>query len=64
MKKSQTYVNKPVYLGLLIIELIKVLKFDFCCDYVNLKDCIKKHMIFIKTSQQMFKFDFILKIMN
>ena len=38
MKKNQTYVNKPVYFGLLIVELIKVLK--FCCHYVKLKDCI------------------------
>ena len=29
--------NKPVYLGLLILELSKILMYEFWYDYVNAK---------------------------
>ena len=56
--------NKPVYLGLSIQELSKIIMYEFWCDYVKPKygekeNCVlwiqtvslytKKRMIFIKT---------------
>ena len=29
--------NKPVYLGLLILEISKTLMYEFWCDYIKLK---------------------------
>ena len=37
MKKIEILMNKPVYLGLLILELSKILMYEFCYDYVKLK---------------------------
>ena len=37
MKKSQIYINKPVCLGLSIIELNKILMYEFCYYYVKPK---------------------------
>ena len=38
MKTTQIYMNKPVYLGLLILELSKILIYEFWYDYVKPKD--------------------------
>ena len=35
MKKMQIVMNKPVYLGLLILELSKILMYEFSYDYVK-----------------------------
>ena len=35
MKKKQILMNKPVYLGLSIPELSKILMYDFWCDYAK-----------------------------
>ena len=37
MRKTQALVNKPVYLGLLILERSKIVFFEFWYDYVKLK---------------------------
>ena len=37
MKKSQIYMNKPVYLGLSILELNKILMYEFWYDYLKPK---------------------------
>ena len=37
MKKAQILMNKPVYLGLLILELSKTLMYKFWYDYVKQK---------------------------
>ena len=37
MKKTETLTNKPVYLGLSILELSQILMYEFCSDYVKLK---------------------------
>ena len=37
MKKAKALINKLVCLLLLILELIKVLMYDFWCDYVRPK---------------------------
>ena len=63
--------NKPVYLGLSILKLRKILMYEFWCDYAKpkygekAKLCyydtnsfivyIKTQMIFIKTLQKMLK---------
>ena len=41
MKKTEILMNKPVYLGLSILELIKILMYVFWYDYVKPK-CGKK----------------------
>ena len=35
MKKTQIYINKPVYLGLSILELSKIVMYEFWYDYVK-----------------------------
>ena len=32
MKKTEILMDKPVYLGLSILELSKILMYEFCCD--------------------------------
>ena len=36
-KRTAIFMNKPVYLGLSILELSKILTNEFCYDYVKLK---------------------------
>ena len=33
MKKTKVKINKPVYLGLLILKISKTLMYEFWCDY-------------------------------
>ena len=37
MTKTEILINKPVYLGLSILELSKILIYDFWYDYVKRK---------------------------
>ena len=37
MKKTKILLNKPIYLGLSILELSKTLMYEFWCDYVKLE---------------------------
>ena len=37
MKKAKVYVNKPIYLGMSILEISKTLTYGFWYDYMNLK---------------------------
>ena len=37
MKTTQLLMNKYVYLGLLILEMSKVIMYEFLYDYVKLK---------------------------
>ena len=69
--------NKPVYLGLSILEVSKILMYEFCYDYVKPKYGEKaklcymdtdrlytqKQMIFIKILQNLI-LNLILQIMN
>ena len=41
MKKTEILMNKPVYLGLSILELSKILMYEFWYDYVKSKYCEK-----------------------
>ena len=42
MKKAQIFINKPVYLGLSILELKKIVIYEFWYDYVKLNYGKKK----------------------
>ena len=38
MKKIKVKMNKPVYLGLLILDISKTLMYEFCYDYIKPKN--------------------------
>ena len=71
MKTTEILTNKPVYLGLSILELSKTLMYEFWYDYVKpkyekAKSCYMdtvNFMMFIKILQ-MLKLDLIFQIMN
>ena len=79
MKKTEIIMNRPVYIGLSILELSKILMYEFWYDYVKPKYdekqsyviwiqtvslYTKKQMIFTKILQKMLKQDLTLQIMN
>ena len=79
MKKAETLMNKPVYLGLSVRELNKILMHQFWYNdvkpkygekaklcYMDTDSFIvyKKNMIFIKILQKTLKLDLILQIVN
>ena len=78
MKKTKILTNKSICLENSILEVSKILMYDFWYDYAKTKICEKvklchldtvslytyKQMIFIKTLQKMLKLDLILQIMN
>ena len=37
MKKIKVRINKPVYLGLPILEISKILMYEFWCDYIKFR---------------------------
>ena len=37
MKKTKVRMNKPIYLGLSILEISKTLMYEFCYDYMKPK---------------------------
>ena len=37
MKKMKLIVNKPVYLGMSILDISKTLMYEFCYDYIKQK---------------------------
>ena len=37
MKTTKVKMNKPIYLGLTILEISKILMYEFCYDYTNPK---------------------------
>ena len=49
MKKTEALMNKPVYLGLSILELSNILIFEFWYDYVKPKYGQKAHLCYIDT---------------
>ena len=78
-KNPEIIMNKPVYLGLSILELSKILMYELWYNYVKPKYGEKakfcymdtdsfivsiKQIILIKILQNMFKLDLILQIMN
>ena len=49
MKKKQILTNKPVYLGLSILEVSKILLYEFWYDYVKCKYGRKANLYFMDT---------------
>ena len=49
MKKTQIFINKPVYLGLSILELSKIVMYEFWYDYVKPKYEEKAKLYYIDT---------------
>ena len=49
MKKTQILMNKPVYLGLWILELNKTVMYEFCYDYAKPKYDGKAKLCFMDT---------------
>ena len=56
MKKTEIYFNKPVYVGQAILDLSKLLMFDFNYNYVKRKYSYKKaHLLFTDTDSLMYE---------
>ena len=46
MKKTTLYFNKPVYLGMSILDLSKSLKYDFHYNYIKTKCGVNSKLLF------------------
>ena len=77
VKNTQLVMNKPVYLGISILQLSKMLMYEFWYDYVKPKYDKKSKLCYMyidssivyikidgKTFQKMLKLDLIIQIMN
>ena len=51
MKKTEIVMNKPVYLGISILELSKILMYEFWYDYVKPKYSEKAKLCYIDTDR-------------
>ena len=49
MRKTQTFINKPVCLGLSILELIKIVIYEFCFDYIKTNYEVKVKLCYMDT---------------
>ena len=59
MKKTHIFMNKPVYLGILILELIKMLMYQFWYDCVKPKHGEKAKLVYMDTDISLSTFHFI-----
>ena len=50
MKKTKIKMNKPIYLGLSILEISKILMYEFCYDYVKPKYNDKVRLCYMDTN--------------
>ena len=49
MRKTQTLMNKAVYLGLSILEISKIVRYKFWYNYVKPKYGKKEHLCYLHT---------------
>ena len=49
MKKTKVKMNKPVYLGMSILDISKTLMYEFCHDYVKPKYKDKAKLCYMDT---------------
>ena len=63
MKKTQIHMNKPVYLGVSILELSKMLIYEFWYDYVKPKYGEKAKLCYMDTNTvTVYRYSFIVYI--
>ena len=49
MKKARVLINKPVYLGLAILDISKILMYGFWYNYIELKNGDKARLCYMDT---------------
>ena len=54
MKKAEVYFNKPVYVGQAILDLSKILMFDFHSNYIRAKYDSKVELLFTDTDSLLY----------
>ena len=57
MKKTSLTMNKPVYLGMCILELSKIIMFDFHYNYIKSKYVDKAKLLFTDTDSLMYEIE-------
>ena len=55
LKKTNRYFNKPVYLGMSIIDLSKSLMYDFHCNYIKTRYGDNAKLLFTDTDSLAYK---------
>ena len=49
MKKTQIFINKSVFLGVSILEISKIVMYEFWCDYLKPKYREKAKLCYMDT---------------
>ena len=57
MKKTSLTMNKPIYLGMCILELSKIIMFDFHYNYIKSKYADKAKLLFTDTDSLMYEIE-------